>query len=293
MMDGSVRIAGQTIRYLGIIVVTIVAATSAAQADTNPVLDDRFTFYLGGFFPDVDSSVTLHSDFIPGPGDRIDFEDEFSLEDSKNVLWGGMKWQISRRNQLQIEYLQLNRDASAGAVTRDFVFGDSIVQVGAEVDTEFDLGIGRVTYGYSFINDDNKKAVLLAGLHWADVEVAVGFRGAVIDAETGLPIAVGETKVEDEDIAIPLPHLGGQFSYAFSSKWLMRAQLIGFKLEVGDWDGTLIDAGLDLAFMPWRHFGIGVGYRYFDVDIEGDGSSLDGEFEFEYKGPTLFAVYSF
>jgi hypothetical protein len=58
---------------------------NAAETADNPLLAHRFAFYLGGFFPQVSSTIQLDGKII-GDGNTISFENAFGLEDSKSVL---------------------------------------------------------------------------------------------------------------------------------------------------------------------------------------------------------------
>jgi hypothetical protein len=274
-------------------VLVMACAHAETSAESNPVLNDRFTFYIGGFFPQVSSDIRLDSDFDSGIGDNISLEDTLGLEDSKSVLWGGFNWRMANRHTLELEAFQLNRSGIVGAITDSFQIGNSILQVGAQVETEFDLGIARLTYGFSFVKDEKKEAVVKGGIHWASVDVLMRLSGGVIDVETMMPIAGGVQVDEGGDISAPLPHLGMAFSYAVTPKLLGRVQALGFALSVGDYSGLLIDSGIDITYTPWKHFGFGGGFRFFDLRLEADKNRLDGEFEFDYWGPTLFIVGSF
>ena len=66
---------------------------STAKAESDPELPghaftkQKWTFWVGGFFPNVESKVRLDSD-LGSPGDGINLEDTLGLDDSKTVLWG-------------------------------------------------------------------------------------------------------------------------------------------------------------------------------------------------------------
>ena len=278
-------------------VALFVFACSSVQAETNtgshPIVDDRFSLYLGEFFPQVRSDIRLDRDTGGGIGDDISFEDELGLEDSDTVGWGGAVWRIEGRHRLEAEYVQLNRSGIRSAVTDPFQIGDHIVQIGAGAETQFDVAIGRLTYGYSFVQDERTRLTFKAGLHWAELATEIALSGAIIDIETNTEIVAGSSVTEAGAVSAPLPHLGLVYSYAITNEVLVRAQLMGFALSVGDYSGSLIDAGFDLAYSPWRHFGIGAGFRYFDLGLEAGKNSLNGEFQFKYWGPTLFAVIIF
>jgi hypothetical protein len=77
---------------------------------------------------------------------------------------------------VELEIFALNRDGTSVA-TKDFSIGDVTGAAGVRFDTTFDVTIGRITYGYSFIKDSNKELGILAGLHLADVNATIGMQG--------------------------------------------------------------------------------------------------------------------
>jgi len=272
---------------------SLMGNASAESADVNAVMNDRFVLYLGGFFPQVSSESRINGDQI---GDIIDFENAFGLEDSKSVLWGGARWRISRRNSLEFEFSNLNRDGSVTWTSDPIQIGDSLVQAGAKVDSTFDVTLGRLTYGFSVIKKEKHELQLKAGLHIADLGVSMGFTGAVcVDGEVppNCSIFVTEPRDEGESVTAPLPHFGLNYTYAFSPTVAARLQAIGFALEIDDIDGSLFEVDADVLWTPWEHFGFGAGLRYFRVDVESTGSSLNGKFEFKYYGPAVYGVVTF
>ena len=273
----------------------VASGVNAAEEKEPGILGHRFHLYLGGFFPEIDSEININGETLP-PGPGIDFENIFGLEDSKSVLWGGARWRISRRNLLEFEFLSLNRDGSTGIVSDPIQIGDSVIQAGAEIDSTFDVTVGRLTYGFAFVKKDRMEVQLKAGLHVADVSSSIAATGAVcVDGEVppNCSFFAQTPRVEAEEITVPLPHLGGQFSYLFTPTVAFRFQVIGFAIELDNIDGALTEIDADVAWTPWDHFGIGAGVRYFKVDVEGKGSDLNGKFEFEYFGPTIYVLAMF
>jgi len=269
-------------------------SAGAAPDDDAPLLNDRFAIYLGGFFPQVKSEITINGSTFPGEG--IDFENALGLEDSKSVLWGGVRWRISKRNSLEFEFADLNRNGSVTAVTDELEVGDSVIQAGARVDSTFDTTLGRLTYGFSVLKDEKKDLQLKAGLHIADMGVSLQATGAVCVAPEMPPncsIFLETPRAESESITAPLPHFGFSFSYAFTPTIVGRFQLLGFAIELDSIDGRLVEMDADVVWSPWRHFGIGAGFRYFNANIESKGSDLNGEFDFEYYGPSLYGIFTF
>lgn len=270
-----------------------VFACLCAHAQENNLMDDTFTVYLGGFFPSVNSGIRLDRDDGGGVGDDTSFENTLGLADSADVAWGGINWRIAERHSLEFEYFQLNRSGRAAAVTDPFQIGNSLVQAGAQLETVFDVAIGRITYAFAPIHDEKNRLAIEGGIHWLRVDTAIDLTGAVVDLVTGTSITAGESRSEGGDISAPLPHLGIVYARGLSSNVLARIQVLGFALSIDEYSGSLIDAGFDFAYSPWKNFGIGAGYRYFRMQLDVDRSNLNGEFEFDYFGPTVFVVGSF
>jgi hypothetical protein len=266
-----------------------------ANAEENPLMTDRFNIYLGGFFPQVSSDITINGEIL-GPGDGLDLENAFGLEDSKSVLWGGARWRISKRNTLEFEFADLNRSGSVTAGTDPIQIGDSVAQFGARIDSTFDITLGRLTYGFSVLKDEKKDLQLRAGLHIADLGVSFQFTGAVcVDGEVPPDCSFFDStpRFESESVTAPLPHFGAVFSYAFTPNIGARFQVIGFAIELDSIDGSLLEIDADVIWTPWEHFGLGAGLRYFNANIESKGSDLNGEFDFEYYGPAIYGIFTF
>jgi len=266
-----------------------------AQAESDlgsPILTDRWGIWIGGFFPSISSKVTLDSN-IGSPGDGLDFENVLGLEDSKTVLWGGARWRISKRNLIEFELVQLNRSGDIAAVSKDLDIGDSVVKIGGRIESQFDVTMGRLTYGFAAIKRERQELVVKAGLHIADVDVALRLSGNVeVD---GVPQDPAEIVAEKADVTAPLPHFGLAYAYSFTPKLVFRTSLLGFYLEINDIEGSILDLGADLVYNPWRHVGLGAGMRFFRVNIEDkrDSSRLRAEFEFDYWGPTVYIIGMF
>lgn len=281
-------------------VLIMLTGSVAAIADTTTpgtyqMLDQKYQIYLGGFFPEVESTISINGNVLP-PQPGIDFEKVLGIESSKNVVWGGARWRISRRNSLELEFFSLNRSGSTAIATDPLEIGDSIVQAGAQVDTTVDLSLGRLTYGYSLYRSERADFQLKAGLHLLDTSVALQATGAVcVDGETPPNCSVFEStpRTESEDVTAPLPHLGLSFGYGITPSVALRLQTIGFAVEIDNIDGSIIEVDADVLWQPWEHVGFGAGVRYFEVKVSAEDSGFNGEYEFNYLGPVIYATASF
>lgn len=273
----------------------LVVMTTAQADDGYRAVNSRFQVYAGGFFPDVDSKIAINGNVLPD-NPVLDFENVFGLEDSKTLAWGGARWRISRRNMLELEFQSLNRDGSTAIVSDPIEIGDSIIQAGAQVDTTFDVTVGRLTYGFAFVANERMLVQFKAGLHLADLSASIAATGAVcVDGEIppNCSFFASTPRRESEDITAPLPHFGGAFAYGITPSVTARLQVIGFALELDDIDGSLVEIDADLIWNPWQNFGFGAGVRYLEADVESKGSDLNGSFDFSYFGPVLYVIGTF
>jgi hypothetical protein len=268
-----------------------VPAATAEEERLNPEFTDRFSVNVGGFFPSIDSKIRLDSTTF-GTGTVLDFEDNLGLEETSPTFFAGARWRITRRQRLEFEYVQLDRSATRTA-SADFMIGDTIANVGAQLDTDFDVKLGRFTYGFSFINDGRKELALLIGAHFAGADASIQISGNLTAPGVG-SVTGSAPRQETGDLVFPLPHVGGTFGWAFTPKLSANATAIGFALDLGDYEGSLVEVSADLQYQLLRHLGLGAGLKYFTFDLEDTSDpDLRGKFEFSYFGPTVFASLSF
>jgi hypothetical protein len=274
-------------------------AAKATEFGYSPMLDDKFALWIGGFFPQVESSVRLDSE-SGNIGNDINFENVLGLEDSKTTLWGGLRWRANRRNQLEFEFNNLNRSGSVSGITDPIKIGENEipVQVGLKIDTQFDLTLARLTYGFSFLRKEKHEVAVKAGFHIASTSFRMDVFGDVLNVDTGMticnPSPCQAEPIDTDSFTVPLPHFGLQYTYAFTPKWGLRAQGLGFALKINDIKGVMTEIDLDLHYQPWKHVGFGGGIRYWELTVEDTSDSfLNGEFEFKYWGPSLYLLGSF
>ena len=275
---------------------TALAKPISEEEKYNHMLDDKFSLWIGGFFPQVESTIRLDSD-AGLPGDNINFENFFGLEGSKTTLWGGFRWRISRRNQLEFEFNNLNRSGSVSASTDDVDIGEETVVAGARIDTQFDLRLARITYGFAVIQKQKHELAVKAGIHVVGTSLEIDAFGDVQDVNTGLTLcnpSPCQASVESDDYTVPLPHFGLSYVYAFTPNWGLRAQGLGFAIDINDISGVMTEVDIDVHYQPWKHVGIGAGFRFWDLTIKDTGDSvLQGKFEYQYFGPAVYVLGSF
>ena len=233
-------------------VVSAQDAESGSEQAGHPFAQDKWTFWAGGFFPNVSSEVRLDS-HLGSPGDGVDLEDTLGLEDSKTVLWGGTRWRYLPLHHIELELSNLNRSGTNSAITDELDLGDETIRAGARIDTEFDLTVARVTYGYTFFRRPKHDLAVKAGFHVTNFSLNIRAFGDILNVDSGQTLcnpSPCETAIETDEFTIPLPHLGLAYVYGITPKLALRSQLLFFALKINDIKGTLSEVDFDLQYQP-------------------------------------------
>jgi hypothetical protein len=266
------------------------AALAASQeGDTKTSLfGSKYVVTLGGYFPFSSSDLTLTGP--NGGGDKLT-SDDLGLDDHSSSLWGSFNWRFLPRHQIHLEYFQIGRDGSRSA-GRNFNINDKDVGIGASLASSFDLGLGRITYGYSIIKKSNWDLAFNVGFHVVTVKASVTASGNI--TENGVPIASGTTTESSSTLTFPLPHIGGTLAYKFGPKVTGVLTGLIFTIDLGQYAGTLIEADAMVTYQITKHFGVGGGAKYYDLNLKDDPSGPSSvEYDISFIGPAFFVYGNF
>ena len=282
----------QALMLFGVLTV----APCASADDDYGKFNSPFRVYLGGFWPEMNSEITINGDVLPEVP-PIDVEDFLGVEDSKGIGWGGVSWHFAQRHSAEFEYFSLKRNGgTSGPFSPPIQVGDTFIEGGA-INTSYNTSVTRLTYGFSVLRSERMDLQLKAGLHIANLEAGVQLAGLICDQTTGPMQPPGcpgaETRTAFEDVTAPLPHLGGSYTYIMTPSLAVNVQAMGFVVEIDSIDGSIAEITADVAWQPWQHVGFGASIRYFKTRVEAANSELNGKFEFEYLGPAVYVHATF
>ena len=179
---------------------------------------------------------------------------------------------------MEFGYVQLNRSALK-TLSQTINFGDQTFTASTSVRTTFDLDLYRAAYGYSIVNNGRRELGVTIGAHVADLKAQI--------------FDVGGLVAEDGDMVAPLPNIGIYAGYAFTPNVAAVAKGQIFWLELGNFEGQLINAGGAIEVYPFKPLLIGAGYSFFDLDIQATRDDFRGELNFQFHGPTAYAGIRF
>jgi hypothetical protein len=271
-------------RVVACFAVSACALASLSQAAENPslpdwapkpkpnVIEDRFraevSMLSAGFETElrIDPSTTVQ-------GTPISAEDDLALDDSQFLVLGELTLLPGDHHLIRLSGLSARRSAQT-VLARRIVFEDDIYFVNERVDSELNLTLFGLTYGYRFLARERAELTATFGLQVADVEANAVVRSRVVrDSESGVA---------------PLPLIGLEGRFDFTKRWSAEARIQYLTANIEDVDGSIMDARAAVAWRANPHLVFGLGYRSFTIDIDSRNESTPGVVDMKIAGPTLF-----
>ena len=252
-------------------------ALRAQEAENvHPLLGDRFYVAAAAFFPQKEFKVAVDGSI---PGEEIDFGDAFKLKESETTGAFNFQWRFGEKWSVSGQYWGLS-DSKSAVLEEDIHWEDVVLEEGTYAKASTKFSVTRVFFGRRFSASDMHEFGLGAGLHW--LEVGASIEGQALSN-------VGDTEVYRGSVSAgaPLPNIGGWYTYAFNSKWAFTSRLDWLSASVGEYSGSLWNAGVGLHWAIFDHFGAAASYNYFKLDVDVDKSDWHGGFETSQYGPSI------
>ena len=238
---------------------------------------DKYSISIGFFLPAVDTNIRLDSGTL-GRGTDIDLEDDLGFDTEQNTgrLDGYIRF--APKHRLGVGLFSMNRKAS-GIIDRTIQFGDRVFVVNTAINSAFKTKIILANYMYSFIQKPKLEAAVAVGVHYMKTEATLTTSGGTISSSA---------KADG-----PLPLIGLDLKYAASPKIHLGLLAQWFKVDAGDYDGSIQNINASVEYLVQKNIGIGVGYNRFSVDYNVNDSFFKGALRYSYGGPQIFASMRF
>jgi hypothetical protein len=275
------RIRSWRLRLLGC---AAALAAIGAQAQTSA---PGWWFQLGAFRPSVDSMLRV-DDAGGNFGTEFDAETTLGLPRRKTLAAGLIGVRLGDRWRLEVEHFTLNRSVRQFAITDTLVIDDTTFPVSAQIDSDFDSKVTRVSGGYSFVKNESAELGLVFGAHVTNFEVGMS---GTFSSGGGAPATF---RREARDATIPLPTVGLFGSVALAPALALHGRADVFSFSHRGYDGRLLNLQANVTWHFTPNIGIGAGYRFNDYRVEADrGEDFRGRLEYEFRGPQLFVEARF
>lgn len=257
-------------------------ASSIAVAQTYPsswspnrpprLVEDRFRLEVGLLPVSIDTQFRLDpSDTVSGT--HVDGESDLGLTDSKFVPQLELTLLPGKHHLVRLSAFTVRRSAQE-VIDEPIIFDDEVYLPTERVDSELNLSLVGLTYGYRFIASERAELAATFGIHITEIEANAIVRSRVVrESETGV---------------VPIPLFGVEGRYAFSSRWSAegRAQYLGGKKR--DIDAFISDVRGSVTWRQNPHVVWGLGYRAFHIKVDSKDEGDTGRVDLHFNGPELF-----
>lgn len=264
----------------GALLLAMAALPAAAQQTFIPGGEETFKVTAGGVISKFNSQVSLNG--TAGTGTDFDFDGSGKNQSDSNVFVSGT-FRFLSRNRIQALYFQ-TKNSTSFTTARDIDFGDITIPSGYTVGASNTNSFLFANYSYSFIKRPNLE---LAGV--------LGFYGGKISFDvTGTPPGGTGTRLQESaSTTLPLPLIGGSFSWYPAPRWQINAGLSGMAAKIGDVDGSVWVASTAAEFMVLRNLGLGLQWLHTSIDADVTKNSFFGSIDTNSNNILFYGILKF
>ena len=241
--------------------ICFIQAAWAKNADSDDKPWKTFNIDVGYLITNVDTTLNLA---VNGLGVNVDVEDFFGMDSTNDVfkIKGFWRFTDNLRHRLDLGWYGFHRDGYR-TILEDFTIEDKdgneiTIPAGSEVTSYFDVDMFKISYSYSFFQDDRIDLAAAIGLYWMPIDIGVNSSGLI-------------NIREEEKFDAPLPTFGLRADFAITPKWFIRTNLDLFYLEINEFKGSIYESKVALEYLPWQHVGFGLAFDIYNLHLEADG----------------------
>lgn len=237
------------------------------------VIEDRFRVEVNVLRAGNDTKLRVDPSALQ-QGTLIDTEGDLGLEEDQVLTQAELTLLPGERHLIRLSALSSRRSAQT-IIDRQITFGDDVYNINERVDSELDLSLFGLTYGYRFFVHNRAELTGTFGVQIASVEANAEVRSRV--------------NREAEDGVAPLPLLGVEGRFDFTDRWSAEARFQYLSANIDEVEGSIMDGRLALTWRLNPYLVFGLGYRRFSVEIDSRNLDDPGLVDLQIAGPLLFA----
>jgi hypothetical protein len=241
----------------------------------------RGELMIGGYVAELNSNLQVISG--TGLGATVDVEEALGLDESLTQYRIQASFLLADRHRLFFDYVDLSRKATR-TIDANITIDDTVYPIGTTVDTEFDLQLINMVYGYSLLYDDRMDIGLTFGIH----HLRVRFEA---ESKSG-------AGAETERFMLPIPLPGFRAMFALTPELFLRQSLEILYLPFDKFQGLYVDTTIALEWTPFKHLGFGLGWNSTRIRMEMEDEDFprvefEGKFQYDVAGVMLYTILYF
>ena len=251
---------------------------SESNQNQDEIYDSRIQLLFGWFIPLIQSSFQLNTS-AGKIGATVNMERTFNLPTARQLFRFAGLYRFNNSSSVDVYYYVLDRSGSDRS-TDSLVFGDLTINIGASLESFFNISLFGARYHYSILNEKNIEAGVSAGISFLDVDL-----GTTLTLNN-------QSATESYKDLLFLPVFGFFNRVNFWTDFTFRDRVDLFALNIERYGGILIDLGFSIEYMAYKHFSLGVGYDVFTLNVDFD-TKRSGNIQYQQRGFLCFAKLSF
>jgi hypothetical protein len=258
-------------------------AAAGAHAQQHGIPWEKASVSIGTFVSTSNSELQLNSETL-GVGAVVDLENGLDIDADYTSyrIDAFYRFGSTRRHQIEAHYYRSLRDGTR-VLDQTYQIGDVVFPAGTGARSELDVWFFNVNYAYALLQDDRVRLSAALGVHTTGIGFKISGEGVGIE--------------EDEEVTAPLPVVGLRGDVILTPRWRLWAAADVFYLEYDKFRGALLDTGVGLEYLPFRHVGFGAGLNAVRYRVEADRGEdlfdLDGKLRYDFAGAMLYAKFFF
>jgi hypothetical protein len=251
------------------------ASSALADGDYTSPTETRVALSLG--IREARTSTAVRIDAANGTaGAFIDGERDLGLESTRYTPEFHVAVRAGERSRLFFDYLQLDRSDTKIFQLGPANFGKVVLLADDPVQTNFNLRILGLTYGYSVLHGEKFEVAPVLGLN--DISVLASVR--VQTATRHL--------FDSESVAGPIPTPGLAATWAPSTRFYVDGYAKYLRIGIDHFVGSLELYEFDALYRLQPNIAVGLGFAGIKTNIVSNQHTNSGQFTFDSKGPSVF-----
>jgi hypothetical protein len=246
---------------------------------------DKFELSAGGYAVFQYDSVVSLTETSLGVGISFSPRDTLGLKGEQTVFRLDGSYHFNPKHALTFTWYRIN-SSNSKVLLDDIEWVDEdgntvTIPTGTSVSSSLGYDIYKLGYLWSFYRSDKVELTAGAGLHLADVRLALGVEAGLFDsrlrtAKSGLPM--------------PVASFGLAYSVTPKFGWYLDAQ--SFAIDLGEWRGVYSDFQLGITYQLFEHVGAGVALGSNNLEVVREYDNDDVRFDYDNRVSGIYAFLS-